>query len=175
MNKPSMVQLNDHRKEGLRPGVVLCLIHNKKILMVFKKAHKLWQIPQGRINNREEAQDALLRTATEELGQDFTKNLDYAKAQYVDVDQMEFKPGRHEVERITTDEGEEMTMLGKVYYFVVVPCSTEELDISDTQFDQYHWTSFKEASFLAERIYQKGKKRITTKILENLFNLGIIA
>jgi len=174
MNIPSTSQLDKYRQEGFRPGVVLCLISNKKILMVYKKDHKLWQLPQGRINNKEKADKALLRTVREELGKDFASNIDYKTAQYVELDQMEFKPGRHQVEMLADDEGKEVSMLGKVYYFVALQCGSKELDISKSQFDQHYWMSFRETYFLAERIYQKGKRRITMQILNTLFNLGLI-
>lgn len=174
MEKPSLVQLDTHRKEGFRPGVVLCLLYNKKVLMVYKKAHKLWQLPQGRINNHEDPHAALARTAKEEMGDDLASQLDYKAAEFVDVDQMEFKPGRHNVETIKDDSGQEINMLGKVYYFVSVPSNTQEVNIFKTQFDEYFWMSYREALFLAERIYQKGKKRVTMKVLTKLFKLGSI-
>jgi ADP-ribose pyrophosphatase YjhB (NUDIX family) len=174
MNKPSLEQLDKHRQEGFRPGVVLCLIANEKILMVFKKDHKLWQLPQGRINNKEDLEKALPRVVEEEMGKDFANKVDYKTAQYVDLDQMEFKPGRHQLETLADDSGKEATMLGKVYYFAALQCKDEELDITKSQFDQHYWMSFREAYFLAERIYQRGKRRITMKVLNTLFSLELI-
>lgn len=175
MNKPTLEQLDNHRKEGFRPGVVLCVVFDQKILLVYKKAHKLWQLPQGRIKNKEDPRDALKRTTAEELGEDFAEKIDYDDAEYINIDQMEFKPGRHKVETLADDGGKEVDMIGKVYYAVGLPSSTDELDVSKTQFDQHHWMSFKEANFLAERIYQRGKKRITVKILNDMYEQGLIA
>lgn len=174
MDKPSVEQLDNHRKEGFRPGVVLCLIYNKKVLMVYKKAHKLWQLPQGRIKNKEDPLEALERNVKEELGGNIAGEIDFNNSQYVDTDQMEFKPGRHKAEMLTDDSGHEMVMIGKVYYFVALPCNTDKLDISKTQFDEHHWMSYREADFIAERIYQQGKKRVTVKILKELLKLGLI-
>ncbi len=174
MNMPNLEQLDKYRQEGFRPGVVMCLISNKKILMVYKKDYKLWQIPQGGINNKEEANKTLPRVAQEEMGEDFADKIDYGLAQYVDLDQMEFKPGRHQIAALIDDRGKEITMLGKVYFFVALQCEDEKLDITQSQFDQHYWMSFREAYFLAERIYQRGKRRITMKILNTLFSLELI-
>ena len=174
MNKPSIVQLDKHRQEGFRPEASLCLILDKKILLVFKKEHKLWQLPQGRINNQEEVDTALPRIVKEELGEGVINLVDFSTAKYVEFDQMEFRPGRHEMETLTDDTGREVPMVGKVYYFVALQCSSDKLDITKTQFDQYYWMSSKEAYFLAERIYQKGKRRITMKILDTLFKEQLI-
>jgi len=173
MNKPNLEQLDKYRQEGFRPGVVLCLISNKRILMVYKKEHKLWQIPQGRVNNKEEIDVSLPRVVQEEMGKDFAGKVDYKSAQYVDLDQMEFKPGRHQIEPLVDDQGKEINMLGKIYFFAALQCADEQLDITKSQFDQHYWMSFREAYFLSERIYQRGKRRITMKILNTLFNLGL--
>jgi len=174
MNKPNLEQLDKFRQEGFRPGAVLCLISNKRILMMYKKDHKLWQIPQGRINNKEGIDVALPRIVQEEMGKDFAGKVDYASAEYIDLDQMEFKPGRHQIEALIDDKGKESSMLGKIYYFVALQCADEKLDITKSQFDQHYWMSFREAYFLAERIYQRGKRRITMKVLNTLFSLELI-
>jgi len=174
MEKPSIEKLDQFRKEGFRPGVVACLVHSKRILLVYKEDYKLWQLPQGRIGNKEEPKEALERMITEELGADFVKNVDFESVKYVDEDQMEFKPGRHAVEKLTDDSGNEVNMLGKVYIFAALEVSSEDLDIGKTQYNEHFWMSYIEAGFLAEKIYQKGKRRITMKVLETLFNLGII-
>jgi len=174
MNKPTISQLDNHRREGFRPGAILCLVSEGRILLVFKKEHKLWQLPQGRIANREEADLAIRRIAEDELGRDYCRNIIYEQAVIADFDQMEFKPGRHEVEELVDDQGISIPMRGKVYFFVVLPCSHENLDITKTQYDQFYWMSYQEASFLAQRIYQHGKKRITVKILDKLKETGVI-
>lgn len=174
MEKPSIEKLDLHRKEGFRPGVVACLVHDKKILLVYKKDYKLWQLPQGGIENKEEPEAALKRMLGEELGEDFVKNVSFGDIKYVDEDQMEFKPGRHEVKQLSDDAGKEVPMLGKVYYFAALNVSTDELDIKKTQYDEHFWMSHMEANFLAEKIYQMGKRRITVKVLGILNNLGII-
>lgn len=174
MEKPSLEKLDQCRKEGFRPGVVACLICDKKILLVYKEDYKLWQLPQGGINNSEEPEAALERMLGEELGEDFVKNVSFDDIAYVDEDQMEFKPGRHEVKQLTDDSGNEVNMLGKVYFFAALNVSDDTLDITKTQYDEHFWMSYMEANFLAEKIYQLGKRRITVKVLGILNNLGII-
>ena len=120
MEKPTLEQLNEIRKEGFRPGVVACIIHNKKILLFFKKEYQLWMLPQGGINNKEEPGKALERTLIEELGVNFTKQLDFEKVAYLDSDRMEFMPGKHSVGNLEDDGGNPIEMLGKEYYFSVV-------------------------------------------------------
>ena len=174
MDKPSLEQLNNYRKEGFRPGVVGCLVFNKTILMLYNKDYKLWQLPQGRIKNKEEPKNALETMVKEELGEDFAKEVSYEDIQYVMEDKIEFKPGRHEMEKLEDDDGNEVNMLGKVYFFSVLNCKSNDLDIKKTQFDENFWMSYREALFLAEKIYQKGKKRVTIKVLDELFKLGVI-
>jgi hypothetical protein len=87
---------------------------------------------------------------------------------------MEFKPGRHNVDVLKEDSGNEVNMLGKLYYFTVANCKTDELDITKTVYDEHFWMNYQEAKFLADKIYQRGKRRITLRIIDELFNGGII-
>ena len=174
MKAPTLKQLNEVRQEGFRPGVVACIINNNQILMFFKKEYGLWQFPQGRVNNKEEPIDALKKVLLEELGENFSKKLDFEKAEFIEQDRMEFKPGRHKIGTLADDEGHEVTMMGKEYYFYALNSSTQELEISQTQFDENFWMSFREAYFISDKIYQKGKRRITLKVVSTLQSLGMI-
>ncbi len=173
--EPTLVELNNIRKEGFRPGTVACILHNKKLLMFYKIDHKIWQLPQGGIKNTENPKDAIKRQLTEELGATFVKLLDIPGATYLTNDRMEFKPGKHESEKMESDEGVEIPMIGKEYFFFAIQSKKEELVISETQFDQHFWVSFREGYFLAEKMYQRGKKRITIKILNKLNDMGLIS
>ncbi len=174
MKTPTPKQLDEVRKEGFRPGVVACVINQNKILMFYKKEYGLWQLPQGRINNKEEPISALKRVIVEELGKSFAENLAYSNAEFVEIDRMEFKPGRHKVGTLLDDGGNEVAMMGKEYYFCTVDSSSDKLEISETQFDQYFWMTFREAYFISDRIYQRGKRRITLKVISTLEQLGKI-
>lgn len=174
MNKPTLEFLDKIRKEGFRPGVVACIIHGRKLLLFYKEDHKIWQLPQGGISNKETYLDALARDLTEELGGEFVLHLNLSEVDIIDEDRMEFKPGRHEVSDLETDAGESVPMLGKHYYFCVIKSATDKIDITQTQFDQFFWVTYIEAYFLANKMYQKGKRRITLKIITKLQELGLI-
>ena len=174
IKEPTLEKLDNIRKEGFRPGVVACIIHDKKVLMFFKKDYKVWMLPQGGIENKETPADSLNRNLIKELGAVFAANLDLSKITFVGTDRMEFKPGRHEVKQLKDDSGNEIQMLGKDYVFCAINASSEELDIKETDFDEHFWMSFREAYFIADKIYQKGKRRVTLKILNALHSLDLI-
>ena len=174
MQKPSLEQLDKARKEGFRPSVIACLIYNKKLLFVFKKEYKLWQLPQGGVRNKEEPKDSLQRELKEELGPDFAEKINFSDIKYLGEDKMEFKPGRHNVDVLKDDSGSEVNMIGKLYYFTVLDCEDDKLDISKSFYDEHFWMNYQEARFLADKIYQRGKRRVTLRIIEELFNKGII-
>ncbi|OGC46350.1 hypothetical protein A2V49_03585 [candidate division WWE3 bacterium RBG_19FT_COMBO_34_6] len=171
---PSLQQLNDIRKEGFRPGIVACIIFEKKIVLFFKKDYNLWQLPQGRINNKQTVIDSIKTTLKEELGADFIGHLTISDYKIIDVDRMEFKPGKHELEKLFDDDGREINMVGKVYYFCIIESDSPQMDIKKTKYDEFHWMDYHKANFIAQRIYQKGKKRITGNIINKLHDLGII-
>ena len=79
-----------------------------------------------------------------------------------------------EMAELEDDTGKVITMLGKEYYFCMIPSGTDQINIKNTVYDQCFWMTFHEAYFIAEKIYQKGKKRVTIKILNTLNNLGLI-
>lgn len=171
----NLEKLDNFRKEGFRPGVVACVVHDKNILMLFKKEYKLWMFPQGRVENKQEPSEALKKVVEEELGKDFASKIDYKKTQFVMEDKIEFKPGKHKMDELKTDDGSEVNMIGKVYFFAVLKSEDKELDIEKTVFDEHFWMSYREADFLAQKIYQQGKKRVTTKVLKALFDEEIIS
>ena len=174
MQEPTLEQLEKIRETGFRPGVVACILNTKKLLMFYKKEHKLWQLPQGGINSGESPLDALKREIIEELGNTILSGLDFSNVPYLLNDRMEFKPGRHSIGTVETITGKEITMVGKEYFFYSIQSGTSEVVISETQFDEYFWVSYKEGYFLADRMYQKGKKRITQKVLNKLSELKLI-
>lgn len=65
-------------------------------------------------------------------------------------------------------------MKGKHYFFVCLQASQEEIDIKETEFDDYQWLPYNEALTLTEQIYQKGKKRITLRVIKLLQKQGIL-
>lgn len=172
--EPTIEQLDKIREAGFRPGVVACILHNNKLLMFYKKDHKLWQLPQGGIDTTEVPLAALKREVETELGADLFANLDFSNALYLLTDKMEFKPGRHAIGTIETTTGKEINMLGKEYFFYALNAKSDQVNISQSEFDEFFWVSYKEGFFLADKMYQKGKKRITQKVLNKLLELKLI-
>jgi 8-oxo-dGTP pyrophosphatase MutT (NUDIX family) len=175
MEKPTAENLDQVRKEGFRPGIVACLVNQERVLLVYKEEYQLWMLPQGGIENKEDPLEALHRTIREELGENFSSQIKYEETVFLDTDRMEFKPGRHSLKSLQDDQGNHVQMIGKEYYFCFVPSLGEHLEISETEYNDYFWLKYQEAKFIADRMYQKGKRRITLKVLEKLKQEGYIA
>ena len=173
MTKPTLKQLDTLRQTGFRPQVVGCFVNDRRILLVFKKKHRLWQLPQGGIDNCEKPEDALIREMTEELGEDF---LAAAGQKYtlLGEDQVEFPRQTKGLRQLTTDDGEEITLKGKHYFFYAIPTQTTKINLNQTEFDDYVWVNYKPAIFLAGKIYQHGKRRVTEKALSLLLDSGLL-
>ena len=167
MKIPSLTDLNNDRKEGLRPSVVCCCVNEKQLLMLHKKEYNLWMLPQGGINNKESVEDALFRELEEEMGTAFVKNCEREFLVFGE-DVIEFLPGKHGVDALKTDDDEEVEMIGKKFYFCGVACLNKEFDIKKTEFSDYFWLAHSGAKGLADKIYQRGKRRVTLKIVELL-------
>jgi putative (di)nucleoside polyphosphate hydrolase len=163
MQTPTLPEIDKIRQEGFRPQVVCCILRNNKILFVYKKKYKLWQLPQGGIDNKESIEQATLREMSEELGTDFTKSFQIGKI--VGEDKLIFPKHLQGSRNLQTDNGEEKLMLGKKYFFVPIQTTTETLDITQSEFDDYKWLSYEEAIELTQKIYQKGKQQLTLKII----------
>jgi len=159
-------QIDKIRQEGFRPQVVGCIIADNKILFVYKEKYKLWQLPQGGVDNREDIEQATTREMTEELGKDFTKSFRVSKV--IGEDKLIFPKHLQGSRTLRTDKGKEIFMLGKKYFFVPITTTNKNLNITKTEFDDYKWLGYQEALNLTARIYQKGKQQTTLKALESL-------
>jgi len=166
--------IDEIRKSAYRPQVVACFIYQKKILFVYKKKYNLWQLAQGAIDNKETISEAIRREMTEELGGDFVNASDMENIQLIGMDEITFPAETQGSRELETDDGEKIFMLGKKYLFIVVPTKSATLNIQDTEFDDSKWLNYEDALYLARRIYQKGKKRITLKVIEKLRELDLI-
>ena len=160
--------IDNIRKKGFRPQVVGCFINNHKILFLYKKKHKLWQLPQGGIDNKETIRKALKREMTEELGEDFVKNCNFDDVIIVKEAQLEFSPKFQGSRELKTDSDRKMRMKGKRYLFIEIQAETIELNVKQTEFDEYKWCTLKEALSLVNNIYQIGKKQTTLKAIKSL-------
>lgn len=174
MNVPDLNKLNEDRKTGFRPSVVCCCVNNKKVILMHKKEYALWAFPQSGVRNKESLAEACHRELLEEMGETFTANCDTESLMLLGDDQVEFLPEKQGQEDLATDDGVAYKMLGKKYYFVCIPCSSELVDISKTAFDDYYWFDSKPALFLTKRIHQPGKRRITMKAITLLKETGLI-
>ncbi len=162
--------IDNIRKQGFRPQVVGCFIYNSKILFLYKKEHNLWQFPQGGIENEETIQQALKREMTEELGKDFINNCDLSNPLIFNEQQLKFPSSSKGFRELKTDLEEKIKMKGKRYFFIKIPTNKTKIKINQTEFDDYQWLTFAEASSKAKEIYQKGKRQLTLKAIESLKN-----
>lgn len=172
MSSPSLEEIDAIRKSGFRPQVVGCFLNGKKILFLFKKEHNLWQLPQGGIDNRETVEQAVSREMSEELGKEF---VGAAKINSVVGENQVAFPGHTKGSReLKTDDGQEIFMKGKKYFFVSIDTEREGLEIKNTEFDDYQWLPYDEALELSQTIYQQGKQRITLDVLHTLHHLDLL-
>jgi len=172
MKLPSLVEIDKIRNRGYRPQVVGCFLNDKKILFLYKEKHNLWQLPQGGIDNRESIEKAVLREMEEELGKTFISQIKIRSV--IGEDLIEFPLSTQNSRDLVNDKGEKIYMKGKNYFFVVIESDEAELDINETEFDDSQWLSHKQAIEVAEDIYQRGKRRITIKVLKELKELGLL-
>jgi len=169
----TLEEIDRIREKGFRPQVVGCFLNNSRLLLVYKKEHDLWQLPQGGIDNRETMEEALVREMKEELGERFI-NASNENISLISEAKVEFPLNKQDARNLETDAGETITMKGKKYFFLAAIALESDIDIKVTEFDNYKWVSYGDGKILAEKIYQKGKKRITVKVLNKLKELGQI-
>ena len=65
-------------------------------------------------------------------------------------------------------------MRGKKYFFVAIDTDIADLNINETEFDDYKWLDYKNAIKLSKTIYQRGKQRVTLDVLKKLHNLNFL-
>ncbi len=167
MNEPTLEELNGTRKRGFRPGVVVCIVNGSKLLMFHKNEYNEWQIPQGGIENGESPQEAIYREMMEELGETLVKTFKDPVI-YLGSDELEFPEQRYGVKELKSDEGEEILMKGKKYFFYVVNSDATEINIAETEFDNSFWVTSSEAVYLANASKAKNKKILVLKVIDQL-------
>lgn len=173
MSLPTLEQLDQIRQKGFRPNIVGCFTYDKKILFVYNAEYKLWQFPQGGINNRETIDQAFAREMHEELGPNVLNNCE-ENLYHIGFNKIEFPKEKQNQKELITDTGKKMFMKGKHYFFLVIKKTNPELNIKNTEFDKYKWETYDEAITTANSIYQPGKKRITIHSLDLLKKFNFI-
>jgi len=167
MPSPSFQEIDAIRKKGLRPQVVGCILHKNKILFVYKEQFNLWQLPQGGIDNKETLDEALMREMEEELGKTFVQSFEPTTI-LLGEDHVEFAPRLFNARALCLDDGTPVEMRGKHYFFIAIQAQSDELDVKQTEFDQYRWLAYQEAKETANQIYQPGKKRTILRAIDLL-------
>ena len=174
MKPPDRSTIDSLRKKGLRPQVVACVINNRKILFLYKRKYKLWGFAQGAINNNEEFYDAVRRELAEELGREFESKCKISHLGVFGQAKIIFPKDLQGSRKLFTDEGEEVTMLGKKYFYALVLAETKYVSLHESEFEKYNWVYYAEAIKLIKSIYQQGKKDMTEDILTELYERKII-
>ena len=176
MKLPTLKQIDQIRQQGLRPQVVGCIVNDeKKILLLFREEYNLWEFPQGGIENRESLKTALEREMEEETGVEFASRLVLRRDLIVNVAEVQFPSRTKGSRELTTDGGKEMLMEGKKYFFCNLLYEGEEPpNLAEIEYDDFVWASHSVAKFLANKLYQRGKRRITLETLNILRDKGII-
>ena len=172
IKEPTIEELDNLRKDGLRPSVVGCFINNKKLLLVYQKTFNLWQLPQGGIENGETFEEAFNRELSEEITEDFVKT--HKELKIIGTDKIEFPPSKQGLRDMKTDSGDEVVMKGKYYYFIVTQTEETKIVTDATEFSDYKWLNFEESYKLIKETNTGGKLRIYTQLLHLLKDQGLI-
>lgn len=174
LKDPTLEEMDDLRKQGIRPSVVGCFINDKKILLAYQKSFNLWQLPQGGVNNHETTKDAFFRELGEEVTEDFLKNCSQ-DIKLVAVDKIEFPPSKQGLRDMITDSGESVVMKGKYYYYYICEAKKTDITIAATEFEDIKWLNFDEAYKLVHETNTGGKLRITSNVLHLLKDKGYLS
>jgi len=172
MKLPGLKEIDAIRKTGLRPGVVACFLHDKKILFLFKEEYNLWQLPQGGIDNQESIEQAIVREMNEELGNDFAASLKINSL--VGDNQVNFPTHNKNSRELKTDASDNIFMEGKKYFFIAIDTDISDLDIKKTEFDDFKWLDYGGAIEVASMISQQGKRRVTLDAINKFHDLGLL-
>ncbi|MFA6198193.1 MAG: NUDIX hydrolase [Patescibacteria group bacterium] len=169
---PSIEAIDRLRQAGIRPQVVGCFLHAKKILFLYKEKYELWELPQGGIDNRETIETAIKREMAEELGVRFMSTTTIHSL--IGENQVIFPVGTKDYHEFKTDAGKDMVMKGKKYFFIVIDANVSDLHIRETEYEDYQWLDYDSAIKLSETMYQRGKQRVTVNALDLLHHSGLL-
>ncbi len=169
----SQEKINKIRKGSFRPQIAICLLHKKKVFMFFDDKYKLWQFPQGGIDNRETLLSAMQRELEEELGNDISKHI-VGKPEFLFEDKISFPEKLWGSRELKLDDGMKMFMKGKHFFYIAVEIDLEKFDMKDSEFSEYRLMTAKESDKLIDQIYQFNKQRISRKAIEHLIEKELL-
>jgi hypothetical protein len=171
---PDIKKLDKIRATGYKPTVVACCVHDRQVVLFFKKDYRLWMLPQSGVDSSTDADQTVMQVISEELGKKFLSACSKSTV-YLGEDQVEFLPEKQTNEEISLSDGSKsFKMIGKHYYFYAVEVATAEIDLSEGIYDEYYWLPSVAGMTLASKIYQPGKRRITLKAITLLKEKGLI-
>lgn len=174
LQEPTLEDLDKLRREGLRPSIVGCFLHDKKILLAYQKSFNQWLLPQGGVENKQTLKEAFAKELAEEVTEDFLKTCE-PDIKLVATDKIEFPPSKQGLRDMFTDDGESVVMKGKYYYFYVTEASKTEITLGATEFDDIKWLNFEEAYKLIKETNTGGRLRMMTNILGILKDRGLLS
>lgn len=172
--KISQDDINGIRRSSFRPQVAVCLVCDKKVFMFFDEKYKLWQFPQGGIDNGETIQSTIKRELEEELGNKISNHL-IGEPKLLFEDKISFPERLWGTRELKLDDGMKMMMKGKHFFYVAIETDLKEFDLADGEFDNYRLLSYGEAELIIEQIYQFNKQRISRKAIKSLKDQDLIA
>ena len=171
--KISQKEIDTVRKSSFRPQIAVCLVHDKKVFMFFDEKYKLWQFPQGGIDNGEDITSSAKRELDEELGNDISKHF-VVEPEILFEDKISFPERLWGSRKLRLDDGMKMMMKGKHFFYIALELDLDTFDLKDAQFTDYRLMTSSEADKTIDQIYQFNKQRISRKAIDFLKEKGII-
>lgn len=162
------------RKSSFRPQIAVCLVYRKKVFMFFDDKYKLWQFPQGGIDNGETLISAVKRELEEELGNEVGKHI-VGEPELLFEDKISFPEKLWGSRELKLDDGMKMFMKGKHFFYIALEVDLPGFDMKNSEFSEYRLMGAKEADKLIDQIYQFNKQRISRKAIEFLKGKDLIS
>ncbi len=174
LKEPTLGDLDALRNQGLRPSVVGCFLHDKKILLTYQKSFNQWTLPQGGVDNKKTIKETFFQEMGEEVTEDFVKKCSQ-DIKLISVDKIEFPPSKQGLRDLVTDSGDPVVMKGKYYYFYTSEANTTDITIGATEFDDVKWLNYDEAYKLIKETNSGGRLRMITSLLRLLMEKGLLS
>jgi 8-oxo-dGTP pyrophosphatase MutT (NUDIX family) len=143
---PSMSQIDALREGGIRPQVSIALVNEQGRLLICsykdKARNNLWFLPQGGIENGDDAPQTIMKEIREELGKGFVEKVSTDTGRYELLMTTTYPLGKGRKRPLQTDSGTEIDMIGKRLYVYIVPCKGNETpDTSESEYSEFMWAS----------------------------------